>query len=121
MASLSEQTHDEGGVCKLPSLQEIAAKRQKYREEQDRQANTATSSLEALEEQLHAAQSAGDATKVVLLKRLIKKKVISSHALTAPPLPSAEKLDYDDFADFEFYGQRIYLGGFAPHFNRHSY
>ena len=91
----------------------MAAKRKKLRETAQAKAAVSTSLLDSLGEELKDAEKNGDKSKVISLKRQIKKVLISTHN-SAAELPSIDKLDYEDFSEFDFFGQRVYLGRFRP-------
>lgn len=101
------------GLHKMTSLHDMASKRKKHQEQVKKEADAVKSLLERLEEKLNIAEENKNRSEVVVLKRQIKKALISTHQVSTE-LPSLEKLDYDDFVGYEFFGQRVYLGRFRP-------
>ena len=101
------------GLHQMISLHEMAAKRKQFREMEQMKAKGAASLVEAIGEKLKIAEESGNRRDIVILKRRLKKALISTHSDTAE-LPSIHKLDYEDFSEFEFFGQRVYIGRFRP-------
>ena len=101
------------GLHQMTSLHEMAAKRKQFRKNEKTRADVADSLFKTLSQKMKIAQEKGNKSEIVVLKRQLKKALISTHD-SAAALPSIDKLDYEDFSEFDFFGQRVYLGRFRP-------